>query len=137
MPNKTLSTSLAVLLLGFGAAAMAANEPPGSGDPQELAAVANAKVTLQQATVIAEKETGGKATASGIDNENGVVSYDVTIDQAGASKQVLIDMQTGKVVKVVAETSGEGAEGTEGTEGTETKDDGPGQQNEGNDQKKG
>ena len=137
MLNKTTWIVVSALIIGIGSAALAASEQNANNDPQELAAVANAKITPQQATAIAEKETGGKATASGIDNENGVVNYDVTINQAGARKQVLVDMQTGRVVKVAEETGSEGAEGDEATEGPETNDDGPGQQNEGNDQKKG
>ena len=134
MVNRTVCAAIAALCVGLGTGAMAASEAAGGGDQQELAAVASARITLQQATAIAEKETGGKATASGIDNENGVTTYDVTIDQGGAPKQVLADLQTGKVVKVAAET---GAEGAEGAEGPETNDGDTGQENEGTDQKKG
>ena len=121
---------------GLGLAAFGAENQ--GGDAQEQAAIANAKITMQQAISIAEQSAGGKSTASGIESQDGkAIYYDVTIDKAGTPQKVLVDMQTGKVVSVVAEN---GTEGNEGAEGTETNDGNEGtegpesnEQNEGQD----
>ncbi len=122
---------------GVGLAALAAENQ--GGDAQEQAAIANAKITMQQAISIAEKSAGGKSTGSGIENQNGsTVYYDVTVDKAGTPQKVLIDMQTGAVVSVVAENGDEGAEGAEtndgneGNESAETNEQNEGQESQGN-----
>ncbi len=122
---------------GLGLAAFAAENQ--GGDAQEQAAVANAKITMQQAISIAEQSAGGKSTGSGVESQDGTaIFYDITIDKAGTPQKVLVDMQTGKVVSVVAENGAEGAEGTEtndgneGNEGPETNEQNEGQENQGN-----
>ena len=115
------------LLIGLGVTVLAPDARARGGDAKEQAAMAGAKITKQQAMVIAEKATGGKAIKAGVENEGGVVSYEVKIDLAGVRKEVLVDMQTGRVIKVSADEDNEaGAENeTEGAEGPKAMDDGP------------
>jgi len=125
---------------GLGLAAFAAENQ--GGDAQEQAAIASAKITMQQAISIAEQSAGGKSTGSGIESQDGTaIYYDVTVDKGGTPQKVLVDMQTGKVVSVVAENGTEGAEGAEGTEandgneaneGPETNEQNEGQGSQGN-----
>lgn len=68
----------------------------------EAAIIANAKVTLGQAIAAAENATGGKAVDSGIEDQNGTVHFEVTTLKDGTYQKVLVDTQTGNVVKTVA-----------------------------------
>ena len=77
----------------------------GDDDAAERAALASATITLQQAILAAETEADGKAVESGVDDENGdSYYYKVEIRAAdGVEKEVLVDMKTGKVVKITAD----------------------------------
>ena len=146
MTSKTKILSIVALTAIGSAGALAmtafAAENQGDNNAQEQAAVANAKITMQQAISIAEQSAGGKSTGSGVESQDGTaIYYDVTIDKAGTLQKVLVDMQTGKVVSVVAENGTEGAEGAEtndgnegneANEGPETNEQNEGQQNQGN-----
>ena len=61
-----------------------------------------AKITLTEAIATAEKETAGKAINAGVDNENGTIFIGVAVVQGKKVQKVLIDPQTGKVVKTTA-----------------------------------
>ena len=118
-PKQNLAAVAAVALLTvLGGLGVSANAAESAGDDaQEQAAIANAKITQCQAIAIAEQAAGGKSTASGIENEDGkTISYEITVDKAGTPQKVLVDMQTGKVVSMVAEKAGDGEEGEDGKE---------------------
>ena len=68
----------------------------------EAAIMAKAKVSLVQAIAAAEKATGGKAVGSGIEGEDGGGHFEVTTLKDGAVQKVLVDTQTGNVVKTTA-----------------------------------
>ena len=72
----------------------------------EARILSTAKVTLNQAVTAAEQATGGKAADTGIEDQNGVVHFEVTILKDNARHKVLVDTQTGQVVKIVASKDG-------------------------------
>lgn len=84
----------AVVAVGAGGLAVAKERGEGNHD---AAALANAKVTLQQAIATAEQQSGGKAVGAGVDNENGTVRIAVEIASNQGTKTVLVDPQSGQV----------------------------------------
>jgi len=141
--KKTLIISALMAIVSIGGLSAGAYSAENQGvDAQEQVAIANAKITMQQAISIAEQSVGGKSTGSGIESQDGkAVFYDVTIEKAGKPQKVLVEMQAGKVVSVVAENGIEGAgdaetkEGDEANEGPETDEQNEGQENKGNGKK--
>src|SRR4051812_34675567 len=67
----------------------------------EAATMANAKVTMAQAIAAAEQRTGGKAVSTGIEDQDGAVFLEVTVVANSRRQKVLVDPQTGNVVKTV------------------------------------
>jgi uncharacterized membrane protein YkoI len=106
---------IAALVLG-GATAALAETGHEMGEQQELNAVTNAKTSLSQAIAAAEQETGGKAVGSGIENQDGSVAYEVEIAKGTSLQKVLVDLDSGKVIKVTAAGGDEADEHEEGSE---------------------
>jgi uncharacterized membrane protein YkoI len=75
---------------------------------QEIASVLNAKTSLAQAIATAEQQSGGKAIDAGLENENGPMAFAVEVAKDNTIQKVLIDLQTGKVLKVVADDNEQG-----------------------------
>lgn len=106
--SKLLPAAMAAALaLGSTAGiAFAANNNHGrSGEPeeaQEAAAVINAKTSLAQAIASAEQQTGGKAIETGLENQDGVMLFEIEIAKGNTVQTVLVDSRTGKVVKVMS-----------------------------------
>jgi uncharacterized membrane protein YkoI len=78
---------------------------------QELAALVNAKTTLGQAIAVAEQQTGGKAIDAGLENENGAMAYAVEVATDNTVQKVIVDLQSGKVLQVVAADNEQGENG--------------------------
>ena len=101
--NKIIPLALAgtVALVGVSGLAFAKGD---DNEAAEKAALSSATISLKQAIEIAEKEIGGKAVESGVDDEDGKTFYYEIEVQApdGTEKEVLIDMKTGKVAKIMA-----------------------------------
>ena len=74
-------------------------------DAAEMAKLAAAKTSLSPAIAIAEKETGGKAIDADFDNKNGSLSLEIEVLKDNAVSMVVIDADTGKVVKVAVADS--------------------------------
>jgi uncharacterized membrane protein YkoI len=93
--------------------AHAANSNHGGAneEAQEFAALINAKTTLGQAIAAAEQQTGGKAIDAGLENENGTMAFAVEVAKDNTVQKVLVDLQTGKVLKVVAADNEQGENG--------------------------
>ena len=103
--------AIAVILIGAGSALAKDKET------NEAQFIASAKVTIAQAIDAAEKATGGKATSAGIEDENGAASFEVTVIANGAEHKVLVDPQSGKVLKTAAaDTMHEAGESGESSE---------------------
>lgn len=100
----------------------------GEANVNETQALMNAKISIADAIKAAEAEGKGKAVDSGLNDENGEISYQVeVVAQDGKRTDVFVDLQTGKVLKMAAadsaEESGdnEGSSGEQGAEGNETQ----------------
>lgn len=73
----------------------------------EAAVMANAKVSMAQAITTAEQQVGGKAVDSGIEDQNGTVFLEVTVLTGTQKHKVLIDPQSGQVVKTALDDNDE------------------------------
>ncbi len=108
MFRKQLVPVAMATVIALGAAAGLASA--GTTDnAQEMAALSAAKISLNQAIATAEQKVGGKAINGGLNNENGVMTYGVeVVDKANTVQTVLVDLNTGGVVKIVpGDTEGE------------------------------
>lgn len=104
MTSKSLGIMAFGALLGVtlftGANANARERRDEPTDESRI--LSTAKVSLGQAVTAAEQATGGRAAGTGIEDQNGIVHFEVTILKDKARKKVLVDTQTGQVVKIVA-----------------------------------
>jgi len=68
----------------------------------EQANLANdAKITQQQSIYIATKEVAGTVLKSALEDEDGVVAYNVVIkDSNGQDNEVKVDAKTGSIIKI-------------------------------------
>jgi uncharacterized membrane protein YkoI len=82
--------------------AHAANDKRGGEGAQERATIVSAKISLAQAIAAAEQQAGGKAIDAGLENENGTMAFAIEVAKDNVVQKVLVDLQTGKVLKVVA-----------------------------------
>ena len=105
--NKVLAAIMAgVIATGSaGVAGLAYAKERRDAPTNEASIVANAKVTMAQAIAAAEQQVGGTAVGTGIEDQDGNVFFEVDVLKDSAKHKVLIDTQTGKVVKVVANNS--------------------------------
>jgi uncharacterized membrane protein YkoI len=108
--NRLIPVAMAtVVALGSTVAIAYAGSNDNSQDSQEMAALRNAKISLAQAITGAEQQSGGKAINAGLNNENGAMTYGVEVIKGNTVQTVLIDINTGQVVKVLsADTEPEG-----------------------------
>lgn len=102
MNRKQLVAALAAGTIAAGAIGGAVYAKERHDTPtDEVQIMATAKVTMAQAIAAAEQATGGKAVGSGIEDQDGTVHFEVTVLKDNTRHKVLIDTQTGKVVKTV------------------------------------
>ena len=94
--TRILPVALAALVATGAAGGIAfANEKADAGlDP---AALANIKVTLQQAITTAEQQTGGRAVSADLKQERGKAQIEVDVAGPQGFKTVQVDAQTGQV----------------------------------------
>ncbi len=103
MNRKMLLTAVIAGTLATGAiGGLAYARERGENRTDEAAIMSNAKVTMAQAIDVAEKATGGTSVGTGIEDQNGTVHFEVKILKDGARQKVLVDTQTGAIVKTVA-----------------------------------
>lgn len=112
--TAALVGTLAAGTLGGSVAAYARNG--GDTPTDEAAIMANAKVTMAEAIATAEREVGGKAAGSGIEDQDGKVYLEVQVLKGGTRHKVLIDPQSGKVVKTVTADNEQNENGHEGND---------------------
>lgn len=96
--TATLAGVIASGAVGGSIAAYARNNEQATN---EAAIMANAKITMAQAIATAEQQVGGKAVGTGIEDQDGTVYLEVQVVKDGARQKVLVDPQTGKIVKTV------------------------------------
>ena len=108
--NQLIPIAMAtVMALGSSVAIAYAGSNDNSQDSQEMTVLRNAKISLAQAITGAEQQSGGKAINAGLNNENGAMTYGVEVIKGNTIQTVLIDINTGQVVKVLsADTEPEG-----------------------------
>lgn len=110
--NLALAAAFAAGTLGTAGAAFARDS--NNNQTNEAAIMATAKVSMAQAIAAAEQQTGGKAVGTGIEDQDGTVFLEVQVLKNNQRQKVLIDPQTGNVVKtVVADNNDEGENGHE------------------------
>lgn len=103
------ASAIALSLVAGGATAYADERPDARADEARI--MSSTKVSMSEAIVAAEKATGGKAVGSGIEDQDGLVHFEVTILKDKARQKVLVDSQTGQIVKtVVADSDNEDEE---------------------------
>jgi uncharacterized membrane protein YkoI len=100
----------AALLGGAGSSLAKDND----NHTDEAAIIRNAKVTMAQAITAAEQMTGGKAVGTGIEDQDGAVFLEVQILKDTQRHKVLVDPQSGQVVKTVQEDHEEEENGDAG-----------------------
>lgn len=95
---RTFATAAAI---AAGTLATAGTAFARDSSTDEAAIMARAKVTMSQAIAAAEQQTGGKAVGSGIEDQDGTVFLEVQVLKDNQRHKVLIDPQSGQVVKTV------------------------------------
>lgn len=110
--TKMLPAAMAAAIaVGAGGAAFAATHD--REDAKDIAAVLNAKTSLAEAIATAEQQVGGKAIDAGLEREGGPMRFEVEVAKDKTVQRVLVDPQTGKVVKVMPADTGENGENGE------------------------
>jgi uncharacterized membrane protein YkoI len=99
-----IAIAAAIALDGAASAVYAAKNEHGGErrGAHEIATILNAKTSLTQAIAVAEQQSGGKAIDAGVENENGATAFAVEVAKDNTIQKVLVDVQTGNVLKVVA-----------------------------------
>lgn len=98
--RKTIGAAVA-LALTLGAGGAYAKEQ--SDNPTDEAAIlSSAKIPLSEAMRIAEQATGGKASGIGIEDQDGMIHFEVTIVKNAVRQKVLVDPNSGNVVQIAA-----------------------------------
>ena len=96
----------------------------GEAEVNETQAIMNAKIGIADAIRAAETESKGRAVQSGLNDENGAVSYQVEVLMPdGKRTDVFVDLDTGKVLKMAAEERDEGNQQDENGENGEEGND--------------
>lgn len=118
--QKVLSVTLVgASLLASGVGVYAAQQ---GGQENDAAAVATAKITLNQAVDIALQQVPGTATQAEFSNDEGKPLWEVEVYNGTSVFDIEIDANSGNVVKNVADQADQGDDEEDG----ETNDDGAG-----------
>ncbi len=114
--RKLLTAALAgVIASGAIGGSVAAYARDNEQATDDAAIMANAKVTMAQAIATAEQQVGGRAVGTGIEDQDGTVYIEVQVAlKDGTRQKVLIDPQSGKVVKTVTAENERNENGHEG-----------------------
>ena len=107
MKSRIVIPAVAAVAIGAGVAGYAFADTDKHGLDDDAKAMLAAKVTLADAIATAEREAGGKAIDAGMDDQDGVRFIAVNVAQGEEVQTVLIDPQTGKVVKIGAKDDDE------------------------------
>lgn len=126
--GKTLVAAVFLVPLTLGLAVPAfveENAESGESQVNETQALMNAKISIADAIRAAEIESKGKAVDSGLNDENGAVSYQVEVLMPdGKRTDVFVDLNTGKVLKMAAADVDEGDQQAENGESGESGENG-------------
>ena len=109
MNTWTGSKLAAATAIAFSLIAGPAAAEENASDKAQI--MSSAKISIAEAIAAAEKETGGKAVETDIRNRDGNAHFEITIQKGMERQEVLVDGQTGQVVKTVANDGDENDEG--------------------------
>jgi uncharacterized membrane protein YkoI len=103
--NKLLAPAIALSIVAATAGgAFAANNDGNNetNDQADVQMMAQAKISLADAIQVAETAKGGKALSASFERKQGQPAYQVELALAdGTTEAVLVDAQTGKVLKTL------------------------------------
>jgi len=109
--NKFMMPLLAMVIMVSTAVNVAQASDSKEKDAKELQLFSQAKISLSEAIKAAEQKVGGKAMEAEIDDEASSVQFEIEVVKEGKVHNVLVDGNTGKVLKVsLSDESNEGAE---------------------------
>ncbi|WP_051604149.1 PepSY domain-containing protein [Methylobacter tundripaludum] len=109
--NKFMMPLLAMVIMVSTAVNVAQASDSKEKDAKELQLFSQAKISLSEAIKVAEQKVGGKAMEAEIDDEASSVQFEIEVVKEGKVHNVLVDGNTGKVLKVsLSDESNEGAE---------------------------
>lgn len=109
--NKFMMPLLATVIMVSTAVNVAQASDSKEKDAKELQLFSQAKISLSEAIKVAEQKVGGKAMEAEIDDEASSVQFEIEVVKEGKVHNVLVDGNTGKVLKVsLSDESNEGAE---------------------------
>jgi uncharacterized membrane protein YkoI len=114
--NVIPATFAAMLLAGTVAGCTHAS---AGEDPNDATLLQQSKISLAEAISAAEQNTGAKATEARIDDVKGAPTFKIMVVKDQAAQKVLVDAQTGQVLKVEAAKEGSEGEGDEEGDGEE------------------
>ena len=117
---KRIALLAGILMLPLASTLPAFAESQAEGSEVQIdenQAIMNAKISIADAIRAAEAEGKGKAVDSGLNDENGTVSYQVEVlAPDGKRTDIFVDLQTGKVLKMADAGTGEGDQQNENDE---------------------
>ena len=102
MDRKTAIPAVFAVMLLAGTMAGCSHAWSADKDANDATLLQQAKITLTEAISAAEQKTGAKATEATVDEVNGAPTFKVMVVKDQAVQKVLIDAQTGQVLKVAA-----------------------------------
>lgn len=105
--KRILPIALAALAATGAAGGVAFAKESGHQD-NDAAALAGAKVTLQQAIATAEQQANGRAVSADLKQERGITRIEVEVAGPQGVRTVLVDAQTGQVTATHAGDQGDG-----------------------------
>jgi len=109
--NKFMMPLLATVIMVSTAVNVAQASDSKEKDAKELQLFSQAKISLSEAIKAAEQKVGGKAMEAEIDDEASSVQFEIEVVKEGKVHNVLVDGNTGKVLKVsLSDESNEDAE---------------------------
>ncbi|MDP1773978.1 MAG: PepSY domain-containing protein [Methylobacter sp.] len=109
--NKFMMPLLATVIMVSTAVNVAQASDSKEKDAKELQLFSQAKISLSEAIKVAEQKVGGKAMEAEIDDEASSVQFEIEVVKEGKVHNVLVNGNTGKVLKVsLSDESNEGAE---------------------------
>ncbi len=99
--NNMILTALFTMIITAGTVANVAQAAESKDNKvKELQLFSKARISLSEAIKAAELKTGGKAIEAELDDESKTVQFEIEIVKEGKIHEVIVDGETGHVLKV-------------------------------------
>ncbi|WP_019866048.1 PepSY domain-containing protein [Methylovulum miyakonense] len=108
--NKIFRSLMAIGLLAVTGATLSHAGEAKHDDGKNLQMFSQAKISLAEAIKAAEQKTGGKALEAELDDEAKTLQFEVEIVKDGKIHEVMVDGNTGQVLKAALDDEDESAE---------------------------